>query len=78
MMVGNSVPMIAITAGIMYGVTKFNYTNEITAVSFQNGGNHDGWLKITINETPFSSRTVTVNPAHIMSIASYSADTQGA
>lgn len=78
MMVGNSVPMIAITAGIMYGVTKFNYTNEITAVSFQNGENHDGWLKITINETPFSSRTVTVNPAHIMSIASYSADTQGA
>mgnify|MGYP003349591053 CR=1 FL=1 len=78
MVVGNSVPMIAITAGIVYGVTKFNYGNEITSVGFQNGGEHNGWLKITIHETPFCSKTITVNPAHIMSIASHSADTQGA
>lgn len=75
MMVGHSVPMVAITASVIYGITKFNYSPEITAVSFQEGGQHDGWLKVTVNETPFSGKTITVNPAHIMSIATYSADT---
>lgn len=74
LLVGSTLPTFAIAAGAVYGALKFNYKNEISAIEFD----HDGWLKVTINETPLSSKTIKVNPVHIKSLSSYGLDTQGA
>lgn len=78
MLVGPTVPMLTIAATAVYGALKFNYKNEISKIEFVEGGQHDGWLKITINENPSSSKTINVNPIHIRSLTAYGVDTQGA
>jgi hypothetical protein len=78
LLVGSTVPTFAIAAGAVYGALKFNYKNEISAIEFEQSGEHQGWLNVTINETPFMSKTIKVNPVHIKSLSSYGMDTQGA
>ena len=60
------------------GVTKFNVHNQVSSIEFIKGGQHDNYLRVTINETPFSSKSVIVNPKHIRSIGHYALDTEGA
>lgn len=56
MTVGNSIPMMAITFSALYGVNKINKMNGISSIKFINGGEHDGWLDITLRTGPFTTR----------------------
>lgn len=77
LMMGNTVPMMAVTFGVVYGVHKFSSVQkEVTAIEFEKEGNHEGWLKVTINEGPFNSKTVFVNPVNMMGIGNYGLDTE--
>lgn len=78
LMLGNSIPFVTFFFPLIYGVHKFHYHNEIHAIEFVKGGDHDGWLKVTISESPFNSKDILVNPAHIESVGTYALDTESA
>jgi hypothetical protein len=40
LLVGSTVPTFAIAAGAVYGALKFNYKNEISAIEFEQSGEH--------------------------------------
>lgn len=71
---GPTAPMIAITAGFVYGAQTFMHAPKIVSIEFEKGGAHDGWLKLGVSQGPLAVSMIIVHPKEIRSITEQGAD----
>jgi hypothetical protein len=75
---GATTPLLLSVAGALYGIRKFSEQNVINEIRVINdGGAHDGLLRIQVAISPFVSRSIIVNPRDVVSVISLDGDDLG-
>jgi len=50
MMLGTTIPMMTLAFSVIYGMTQINLDHEIKRIEYVKGGEHEGWLQISIQK----------------------------
>ncbi len=77
MMLGPVAPVLGIVGATMYGARQFAESGMISRIDYIKEGEFKGLLRVSVQKSPFVSRTLIVNPKHTMAICSVGADDVG-
>lgn len=77
LLLGPTMPTLAIVASAMYGARTFGVKNVVGQIDFVQEGEHNGKLRIKVQQTPFSSRSIIVDAKNTMSVCAVGSDDVG-
>jgi hypothetical protein len=77
LLLGPTLPTLGIVATALYGATSFGVQDVIGQIDYVTEGEHTGLLRMKVYKTPFSSRTIIVNPKYTMATCAVGADDVG-
>lgn len=77
MLMGPVAPMLGVVAATMYGARAFAESNIISRIDYINEGEFKGLLRVSVQMSPFVSKTLIVNPKHTMSLCAVGQDDLG-
>lgn len=77
LMMGPTMPMLSIVGASMYGASLLNEKNQVSKIDYISEGEFAGFIRVTIQKSPFVSYNVIMNPKHTMSLCAVGADDMG-
>ena len=77
LMLGPTLPMISIVGAAMVGARALNEQGLISKIEYLTEGEFKNQIRVTVNASPFSSKTCIMNPKDTMSLCALGADDMG-